>query len=244
MTTAHQLLNDPGWVAKNSRWRFWTWTLGFFNWVAFLWIAYRGRRPAWAIYGLAYSVPFILAMMFADSAEAANETVMDTVVVPLTLIGGVVGIFHARHLLPHYLARRAALEATPGYGLSPAEEAARMLHPAPSSHTPPPPPPPPAPDLATDLEAHAAHLYQPPAAPRATTDVNTAPEGELAALPGVGPILAKRAIDLRSQHGGFTSIDAFGDALGLKPHTLERLRPHLTASAPKPQQRTGRRVDY
>jgi DNA uptake protein ComE-like DNA-binding protein len=55
--------------------------------------------------------------------------------------------------------------------------------------------------------------------------INTAAEHVIATLPGVGPILAKKAVALRSMRGGFETIESFGEALDLKPHIVERLRP-------------------
>jgi DNA uptake protein ComE-like DNA-binding protein len=76
-------------------------------------------------------------------------------------------------------------------------------------------------------------------------DLNAAPEAAIAALPGIGPILARRAVEVRESRGGFASVDDFADALDLKPHVLERIRP-LAFTTPRaaPPRPTGRRVDY
>jgi hypothetical protein len=50
----------------------------------------------------------------------------------------------------------------------------------------------------------------------------------------VGPLLARRAEQERRVRGGFRSLEEFGEALGLKPHALERLRALTTIGPPPP----------
>jgi DNA uptake protein ComE-like DNA-binding protein len=75
-------------------------------------------------------------------------------------------------------------------------------------------------------------------------DLNVAPEHTVAALPGVGPILAKLVVEERAARNGFASVDEFGDVLGLKPHVLERLRGHVFTGPRPVRHRPGRQVDY
>lgn len=56
-------------------------------------------------------------------------------------------------------------------------------------------------------------------------DLNTADVGALDALPGIGPVLAQRILDWRTEHGRFTSVDELGEVAGIGPTVLERLRP-------------------
>ena len=56
-------------------------------------------------------------------------------------------------------------------------------------------------------------------------DLNAATPEQLDALPGIGPVLAGRIVDFRSQHGRFTSVDELGDVSGIGDAVLERLRP-------------------
>lgn len=56
-------------------------------------------------------------------------------------------------------------------------------------------------------------------------DLNAADVGALDALPGIGPVLAQRILDWRTEHGRFTSVDELGEVAGIGPTVLERLRP-------------------
>lgn len=61
-------------------------------------------------------------------------------------------------------------------------------------------------------------------------DINYASELQLAQLPGMGPILAKKAVRVRAESGGFTSLDDFVYWVGLKPHHLDRIAPLISLS--------------
>ena len=78
-------------------------------------------------------------------------------------------------------------------------------------------------------------------------DVNTATAtaSELEDLPGMTRTRARRAVKERDEQGGFTSIEDFGEAAGLQPHEIVRLRRVATCSArPRGERRYGRRVDF
>lgn len=83
--------------------------------------------------------------------------------------------------------------------------------------------------------------------PARPVEVNSASERELARLPGVGPVLAKRALAERDARP-FQSVEDFGEALELQPHMIERLRPFVRVDDPDPEReparRRGRVVDY
>lgn len=67
-------------------------------------------------------------------------------------------------------------------------------------------------------------------------DVNTATTAELLALPGIGAVEAELAVTLRQSRGGFSSVEAFLEALGLSAERAERLRPRLCVE-PRPERR-------
>jgi len=55
-------------------------------------------------------------------------------------------------------------------------------------------------------------------------DLNTADAATLVALPGVGPVLAQRIVDWRTEHGRFTSVDELGEVSGIGEKLLAGLR--------------------
>jgi competence protein ComEA len=52
-------------------------------------------------------------------------------------------------------------------------------------------------------------------APAAPVDLNTATAAQLDQLPGVGPVLAQRIVDYRTQHNGFRSVDELREVSGI-----------------------------
>jgi competence protein ComEA len=65
-------------------------------------------------------------------------------------------------------------------------------------------------------------------ASNALVDLNTATLAALDTLPGVGPVLAQRILDWRTQHGRFTSVDELGEVSGIGDKLLEQIRPKVT----------------
>ncbi|MQY02759.1 ComEA family DNA-binding protein [Actinomadura macrotermitis] len=67
-----------------------------------------------------------------------------------------------------------------------------------------------------------------PAAPGGTpVDLNTATLEQLDQLPGVGPVLAQRILDHRTQHGAFRSVDQLQEVTGIGARRLADLKPLL-----------------
>lgn len=61
-----------------------------------------------------------------------------------------------------------------------------------------------------------------------TVSLNTATPDQLEALPGIGPALAKRILDYRTQHGGFRSVDELQDVSGIGPKRFADLKSQVT----------------
>ncbi len=64
--------------------------------------------------------------------------------------------------------------------------------------------------------------------PGVKVPINTADLAQLDTLPGVGPVLAQRILDWRSQHGAFASIDQLGEVSGIGEKLLANLTPLVT----------------
>ena len=66
-----------------------------------------------------------------------------------------------------------------------------------------------------------------PSAGNAQLDLNTATPAQLEELPGVGPVLAQRIIDWRTEHGRFTSVNELQEVSGVGEKKFESLKPHV-----------------
>ena len=64
----------------------------------------------------------------------------------------------------------------------------------------------------------------------AGVNVNTASEGELTSLPGIGPAKAAAIVQHRTQHGPFKSLADLDAVSGIGPATLANITPHVIFS--------------
>ncbi|WP_344254318.1 ComEA family DNA-binding protein [Terrabacter carboxydivorans] len=62
----------------------------------------------------------------------------------------------------------------------------------------------------------------------APVSLNSADAAALDSLPGVGPVLAQRIIDWRTEHGRFSSVDELGEVSGIGDKLMAQLRPKVT----------------
>ncbi len=59
-------------------------------------------------------------------------------------------------------------------------------------------------------------------------DLNQATAAQLEELPGVGPVLAQRIVDYRTEHGRFTTVDELGEVSGIGEKIFAELQPKVT----------------
>lgn len=279
------------WRIIQSWWILLTFTF-FFNWLAFFYISFRARHIRWTLWGLVYSLPFIL--LVADMYT--TDTWQYSVIMSGLLLGGLSSIIHGFKVRKEFLLRLEArqlqraskgedlslerkIEAEYGIQLSspsskPVQEpvpAAAAMPKQPVSEpvkpvqreqaspdktvTPPVRPnstsqvsaPQPKPEDAMKQQAEPSSVPSPePVSSEGTLELNTASEEAIAKLPGIGAVLAKKAIQFRNTNGSFRSLEEFTDLLGLKPHIVERIRPlvNVNAVSPAPSQPSGRVVDF
>lgn len=58
-------------------------------------------------------------------------------------------------------------------------------------------------------------------------DLNAATLADLDTLPGVGPVLAQRILDWRTEHGRFSSVDELREVAGIGERTFAELAPRV-----------------
>ncbi len=88
-------------------WIGWTFTLGFLNWAAFVYIGIRAKQRKWLIWGGLYSIPF-LVVMSTPVAETDSGWIGD-LWIGVFLIAWVVSIVHAFIIRREYLQRLETL---------------------------------------------------------------------------------------------------------------------------------------
>jgi competence protein ComEA len=62
----------------------------------------------------------------------------------------------------------------------------------------------------------------------APVSLNSADVAALDSLPGIGPVLAQRIVDWRTENRRFTSVDELGEVSGIGEKLLAQLRPKVT----------------
>ena len=68
----------------------------------------------------------------------------------------------------------------------------------------------------------------PAAAPGGAVDLNTATLAQLDALTGIGPVLAQRILDWRTENGRFASVDQLREVSGIGESTFAELKSEVT----------------
>ena len=63
-------------------------------------------------------------------------------------------------------------------------------------------------------------------------DVNLASAADFERLPGIGPALAARIVEVRAREGPFGSVEDLRRVRGVRDTTLARLRPRLAVNTP------------
>jgi competence protein ComEA len=65
---------------------------------------------------------------------------------------------------------------------------------------------------------------EPGTVPGTPLDLNTATVEQLQELPGVGPVLARRIVDHRTQHGGFRGVEQLREVSGIGERRFAELK--------------------
>lgn len=255
------------WEYWHSLWIAWAVSsVGTLSWVSFGYAGFRAGNRRWLVWAAAY------ALIMVPLTVGIDDTVMGFLLLFVWLGSSAHALAIRREYLTRIAEKRIARRGGPTQA-APSSAATRLrpVNQAPADWYPNP-----AGGPAQQWwngEEWTAHtreappsgstIYSPSVTPsgssatpttslsqgeaRQLLDLNTAQEPELAGLPGVGAVLAKRIVAERHQRGGFQSVDELADAIGLKPHVLQRVRGNLTVGqrpeAPADRPR-GRVVDF
>jgi len=85
------------WWPRHSLWIVWTFTAGFLNWVAFVYIGVRARHLPWSLLGFLYLTPLILTIL-------AIGTPLFQVMIAVQLVVSAISLVNALYLRPYYRA--------------------------------------------------------------------------------------------------------------------------------------------
>lgn len=202
------------WELRNSIWIVWSFTL-VFNFVGFFWIGGRTGQRKWIFSGLFYLVTCLGIPLFSTELKEMNSTVYNIAIVVycIAAFGSIVQSFMSRK---EYLVRREAVldltEATKdAYRNEIRQDYLGKTEPIQSTEKVQQ-----AKDNSTHAQMSKTHFNQP-------INLNTAPEEQIAGLPGVGVALAKKAVIMRASDK-FMSVEDFCDKLHLMPHFAVQIK--------------------
>lgn len=226
------------WELMNSLWILWSFTL-LFACIGFFWIGARVGKRKWIISGLVYLILNLGFIYISQWLRDTNAVVADALAV-IIYISWLVAIVHAIMSRKEYLLRREAVVELKSATRDAYRNEIRKDYLGDKQKTVEQ-----APTLSTQQAPPIRHS-EPPAQ---KVNLNTAAEQELANLPGVGVVLAKRALEMRAQNEAFASVQDFNQRLGLMPHFalqienmafIEQTMPQKSELSPE---NTGRVLD-
>ncbi|MDR2712508.1 MAG: helix-hairpin-helix domain-containing protein [Clostridiales bacterium] len=234
-----------GWEIRNSLWIIWTFVPAL-NWIPFFWIGSRAKQRKWILFGCLYLLLCLILPGISGEKWVEENQLVRATITPAFGLAWLASIFQAFLSRKEYLVRRETIINTRqaadnayrqqiqnsylqqhGYSQQSGIQA---------TATPQTPPSQPVSQIPT---------YQQPPQPNQKINLNTASEHQLTSLPGVGVALAKRAVEIRTQIGGFISVEDFIQRLALMPHFAVQIE-NLAFIEPgpiPPPENTGRVID-
>lgn len=241
------------WELLNSLWIILTFTY-FSNWLAFIYIGITARNRKWTVYGIVYTLPYIITVilmsLYVDPSMVNAKGEVTGTFVNITgslfMIPWLISIGHAFYVRKEYLLRLKHFKGIECIEELQIQRKLKMMEDNEER------------DLkqkinkeyydkyhglkdSSDIETYD-NIYNKISKPSLLVDINNDPEEVIAELPGVGIILAKKAIKIR-EISPFESLEEFGEALGIKPHILEQIRPSIVIVNEAKIQKSSRLVD-
>ncbi|MBU5268242.1 helix-hairpin-helix domain-containing protein [Virgibacillus proomii] len=223
-----------GWELRNSIWMLWAiLTLGFFNYISFYYISFRVKQRKWLFAALVYSLIFITWTIITEIYPEKHW--MTDVAFSVFLLGWIVSIVHVFKIRKEYLLRLEVKIASGQREIQSLREQIRREYGG-------------TVEAASKVAPVQQEVKEKPKDTVKMIDINTASEDEVAEVPGIGALFAKKVIEVRKREDGFTSFEHFVQTLSIKPHLAEKMRPFLvfpekpaTSSLKKSE---GRIVDF
>lgn len=228
------------WELSHSIWMLWAiFTFGTLNYISFFYASHKVKQKKWFIAGIVYAILFI---MFMTASELPSEHWLYGTALTVYFIGWIVSIIHVFKIRTEYLLRLEA-EQLSGYKEKEIKSLKRKIAQE-YGQT----------GSLNTAEVSESVLQDEEKAVKQDTidiqiiDINTATEDKIAKVPGIGGLFSKKVISVREEVGGFKSFDHFVEALSVKPHLVEKIKPHLSfpqAEFPEQSKKAeGRIVDF
>jgi DNA uptake protein ComE-like DNA-binding protein len=203
------------------------------NWVVWIAAGIKTKRSFYFALAVIYSIPFIAGMMTVDRPAYKHIEDMASSAAIFSWIIGIAHILFVKQKINQEIAATKQIQGQNQPVAGMATTAAPTRYDTTAVYNPALTTPSPA-VMPSQLNADTQPAYQTSAVPAAIPiDLNFAEEATIAFLPGVGPILAKKAVQVRAERHGFRYFDEFCDALALQPHIREKIRPLVTLATPE-----------
>ncbi|GAB1354407.1 hypothetical protein MASR1M12_31450 [Erysipelotrichia bacterium] len=221
------------WEAKNSRWIWWTY-LPSFGGIGFITAGFRVKKNLWIVGGGSY---FAISILLSNIAQQFRGSLIEELFMMPIIVAWFVSIGYAYSIKKEYLLRLEAIENQGGdiyqtiqlkkeiqkeFGGTRPEQNNPIDQSFSSNKGRSSPPP-----VDRTPEKDYSKPSTPPPVPKSSVNrilLNSASAEEIAKLPGIGIVVAKKAVAIRKQDGQFSSLEDFGVRLSLQPHIVERLR--------------------
>lgn len=199
------------WEARNSFWIIGAF-IPMFYWIPFFWIATRAKQRKWLIFGFIYLITGFVFPIIGGEVSVIEYKTINNILMYSFIISWIAAIIHSFFLRKEYLIRREMVLAEQGtLDASYRQKILNQYEQKDNSQQDNPIFVP-----MQNINNKAPQTREPISTQK--FNLNNCSEQDFQGLPGVGIVLAKKAIEIRSQIGGFASVQDFIQRLELMPH--------------------------